>query len=242
MKIMATVMTSTEFVNKLIDIANNKKTLYVLGAIGSPLTDANKARYINNHCSEYNGQSVRKDKIQKASKDTFGFDCVCLIKSVLWGWNGDTTKSYGGATYASNGVPDIGADSIINVCSGISTNFNQIEVGELVWKQGHVGIYIGEGLTVECTPIWSDGVQITSCNSQKTGYNCRYWTKHGKLPYIDYTKEVEDPKEILDILQKKLGIEVSESSRAITAMGNASKSSAYLSLYWLLRKVANALK
>lgn len=239
---MPKVMTNTEFVDKLIDIVNTKKTLYVLGAIGSPLTDANKSRYINNHCSEYNGQTTRKNKIMNADKNTFGFDCVCLIKSVLWGWNGDVSKTYGGATYASNGVPDIGADSIINVCSNVSTDFKNVEVGELVWKTGHVGIYIGEGLVIECTPIWDDGVQITACNSQKPNYHSRYWTKHGKLPYIDYAREIEEPKEILTVIQSKTGIQVSEPARAIAAMENARKSNAYLSLYWLLRKIANSIK
>lgn len=49
--------------------------------------------------------------INAASADTFGFDCVCLIKGVLWGWHGDKNAVYGGATYTSNGVPDIGARS-----------------------------------------------------------------------------------------------------------------------------------
>lgn len=178
-----------EFVDKLKDIANNYKTLYVLGSIGSPMTATNKTRYISQHCAHYNGRFDRKPMIQKATSDTFGFDCVCLIKAVLWGWSGNQSHTYGGAAYGSNGVPDVGADEIILRCSDVSNNFSTIEVGELVWMKGHVGIYIGDGLAVECTPAWKNCVQITACNCYRSGYNRRNWTKHGKLPYIEYDSE-----------------------------------------------------
>ena len=152
-------MTNKELVKRLIDVANNYKTLYVMGCFGAPLNAANKTRYCNNH--SYNKQSTRTAMIKASTDDTFGFDCVNLIKGVLWGWNGDKTKNYGGATYASNGVPDIGADEIINRCANISTDFSNLIPGELVWKKGHVGIYIGDGLVVECTPAWKNCVQIT---------------------------------------------------------------------------------
>lgn len=178
------VMTNTEFVNKVKDIAKNYKTLYVMGCFGAPLTAASKKRYIDHH--SYNQKSARKKAINAATADTFGFDCVCLIKAVLWGWNGDPTRIYGGAAYATNGVPDIGADTMITKCSDLSTDFSKIEIGEAVWTDGHIGVYIGNGLAVECTPKWADGVQITACNRSVSGYNRRNWKKHGKLPYIKY--------------------------------------------------------
>ena len=186
-------MNNIEFVAKLKDIVNNYKTLYVMGCFGSPMTAENKNRYTTN--SAYNKQASRTKMIKAASADTFGFDCVCLIKGVLWGWNGDTSKTYGGAKYASNGVPDIDADSIINVCSNVSTDFSNIEIGELVWMKGHVGIYVGNGLAIECTPAWQNKVQITACNRSVSGYKRRNWSKHGKLPYITYEAVPTAPKE-----------------------------------------------
>lgn len=180
-------MTNKEFAAKLKQIATQYKTLYVMGCFGAPMTQANKTRYCNNH--DYNRKAERTAMIRAASADTFGFDCVCLIKGVLWGWNGDTSATYGGAKYTSNGVPDIGADTMITKCSGLSTDFSNIEVGEAVWMKGHIGIYVGDGLAVECTPKWANKVQITACNCEKRGYNRRNWTKHGKLPYITYIKE-----------------------------------------------------
>ena len=182
---MGAVMKAADFVAKLKDIATNYKTLYVMGCFGAPMTTANKKRYINHH--PYNMQPARVKLINAASSDTFGFDCVCLIKGVLWGWSGNKSKIYGGAKYATNGVPDADANAMINLCSEVSTDFGKIEIGEAVWTNGHIGVYIGNGLAIECTPAWKNRVQITACNCSKPGYNTRKWKKHGKLPYIDYT-------------------------------------------------------
>ena len=182
---MSTIMKASDFVAKLKDIATNYKTLYVMGCFGAPMTAANKKRYIDHH--PYNKQPARVKLINAASADTFGFDCVCLIKGVLWGWSGDKSKIYGGAKYAIKGVSDVDANTMINLCSEVSTDFSKIEIGEAVWTNGHIGVYIGNGLAVECTPAWKNRVQITACNCSKPGYNTRQWKKHGKLPYIDYT-------------------------------------------------------
>ena len=183
------IKTNIEFVNKVKEIATNYKTLYVMGCFGAPLKEAHKDRYCNNY--DYNKQPERTAMIKAASADTFGFDCVCLIKGLLWGWNGDKDKVYGGAEYCSNGVPDIDENVMINSCSGVTTDFSKIEIGEAVWMSGHIGVYIGDGLAVECTPAWENKVQITAVGNigAKKGYNTRTWTKHGKLPYFTYIKE-----------------------------------------------------
>lgn len=188
---MATVMKASEFINKLKDVANNYKTLYVMGCFGAPMTTANKKRWIEKEHYNYNNKEARVKMIDAASADTFGFDCVNLIKSILWGWSGDTKKTYGGAKYKANGVPDVNADGMIKLCSNVTTDFSDIQPGEAVWCKGHIGVYIGDGLAVECTPAWKNKVQITAVKNigTKSGYNARQWTKHGKLPYIDYDVE-----------------------------------------------------
>lgn len=206
---MSKVMTASQLVAKAVDIAKNYKTLYVMGAFGAPLTASNKERYCKNH--EYNRRPARQELIRAASSDTFAFDCVNLIKGILWNWHGDRFATYGGAVYASNGVPDIDADQMINRCSEVSANFANIKPGEMLWKSGHAGIYIGDGLGVECTPAWYDKVQITAVGNigRVSGYNVRQWSRHGKLPWIDYTaKEEEKPmpseEEIEQIVQRFL--------------------------------------
>ena len=188
---MATVMTNTEFVRRLKDAATNHKTLYIMGCFGAPMNATNKKRYTSNN--DYNKKPERTAMINAATADTFGFDCVCLIKGILWGWCADKNRVYGGATYKSNGVPDIGADTMITVCKDLSTDFSKIVPGEAVWIKGHIGVYVGDGLAVECTPKWANKVQITACNRSVSGYNRRNWTKHGKLPYIEYVEEPVNP-------------------------------------------------
>lgn len=99
-------------------------------------------------------------------------DCSGLIKGILWGYP-DNGK------YASNGVPDYNADTIITKCKNVSTDFSIISKGEFVWLSGHCGIYIGNSQVIESSPIWENGVQITKLSQRK-------WKKHGFLPWIEY--------------------------------------------------------
>lgn len=184
-----TVMPVEEYVARLVEVAEKYKTLYVMGCFGAPLNETNKVRYINHH--SFNADPERAAMINAADEDTFGFDCVCLLKGVLWGWHGDLDHVYGGARYASNGVPDVSADGMFGLCKDPSTDFEEIEFGEAVWMAGHIGLYIGDGLAVECTPKWDNGVQITACNRTIEGYYRRNWSKHGKLPYVDYAADSE---------------------------------------------------
>lgn len=197
------MMKAIEFVNKCIDAAKNYKTLYIMGCFGAPMNSANKKRYTSNH--SYNKAADRTAMINAASADTFGFDCVCFIKGILWGWCGDASRTYGGASYTSNGVPDIGANEMIKRCYDVTTDFSDIVPGECVWMDGHVGVYVGNGLAVECSPKWENKVQITACNTTVDGYNRRNWTKHGKLPYIEYEEKPEE-LHLLDEVRIKEGV------------------------------------
>lgn len=99
-------------------------------------------------------------------------DCSGLIKGVLWGYP-DNGK------YASKGVPDYNADTIIKKCKNVSTDFSIISKGEFVWMSGHCGVYIGNGQVIESSPAWENGVQITKLSQRK-------WKKHGFLPWVEY--------------------------------------------------------
>ena len=88
---MTKLMTASEFVEKIKDVAMNHKTLYIMGCFGAPMNNTNKTRYCNNY--SFNKQADRTKKIKESSADTFGFDCVCLIKGVLWGWYRDWERS-----------------------------------------------------------------------------------------------------------------------------------------------------
>lgn len=184
---MAYVMKSADFIATAKKIATNYKTLYVMGCFGACLNKKGKARYVANNT--YNKQAARVAKINVCPDDTFGFDCVGLIKGILWGWSGnqDPAKNYGGARYAAT-TPDLGAGEMFDKCTDVSADFTHLIPGEALRCSGHIGIYIGDGLAVEATPSWNDGVQITAVENiaKSTKYPNRTWLKHGKLPWIEY--------------------------------------------------------
>lgn len=190
---MAIIMTANDFIAIAQDIANDYKTLYVMGCFGAPMTQSNKIRYCDN-CA-YNRNPTRRQMIMAASSDTFGFDCVNLIKGILWGWSGDKNALYGGAKYASNGVPDVNADQIMGYCTSRSSDFRNIVPGEILHSPGHAGIYIGNGLAVECTPAWNNNVQFSAVGNigSKPGYHSRTWKEHGRLPWISYSGVIPTP-------------------------------------------------
>lgn len=170
-------MTSKEFVKKLLNVLNYK-TVYMWGCFGSPVTEKLLKEKGKQYPSWYN--PVRQRLLRTLiGGNYFGFDCVGLIKGVLWGWNGDLTKYHGGAIYQANGVSDINADGMIKKCLSVTDNFDHILPGEVVWMPGHIGVYLGDGKVIESTPKWENGVQITSIE-------VRAWRKHGKLPWVKY--------------------------------------------------------
>lgn len=187
-------MTNIEFVNILKDIESQFKTSYMLGCFGQPATEEN----IN---AAVNRKGLNNKRFLQGANEIknngFMFDCVCLAKAILWGWNGDLKSKYGGSKYNSNNVPDISANQLIKACIDVSTDFNNIELGEVVWMEGHVGFYIGDGQVIECTPRWSVSPGVKKTYLENLGFQgsmSRFWTKHGKMPYLQYLNEVEKIK------------------------------------------------
>lgn len=211
-------MKASRFISELKSIANTQKTVYAWGMFGTPISESSVTGKAKQYPQWYTTQKISSVFTPLYGKRYFGFDCVGLVKGVLWGWNGDASKTYGGAVYASNGVPDISADAMIGRCTDVSSNFDRVEPGEFVWMKGHCGVYIGSGQVVEASPKWKNGVQITSLRD-------REWLKHGKLPYIEYditavVVEVKRTNIELTVLQKgSKGNEVKTLQRLLKALG-----------------------
>ena len=185
------LMTAQAFCTQLLAIANGCKTAYMLGPWGWPAND----RMITRATTQGGSAKTNRQWLARANAvkgKGFLFDCVGLIKGILCGWKGDLSRPYGGAGYACNGVPDYDAKKMIECCREVSTDFSGIVPGEAVWMDGHIGVYVGAGVVVESTPKWQGGVQCsTLANTAGTRtlpgtVGCRRWTKHGKLPWIDY--------------------------------------------------------
>lgn len=193
------VTNNYQLMAKAYEVLRHYNTCYLYGGIGQIVTQS----VVNAKARQYPGFYTSKRKAQytqyiNSSKRYWGFDCVNLYKAILWGWNGDASKSFGGAIYASNGVPDASADGLFSYCTGkSSTGWDNMAVGEALWMSGHFGLYVGAGKCIECTPRWNkigygdewNGVMLTgvsNCSNCPTDIHTRKWTKHGRLPYIQY--------------------------------------------------------
>lgn len=184
-------MTNKEFAERAKQIAEDYKTAYMLGTWGWPAHDANISRAV----TQYSRNSKYADNAKSVGGEGFMFDCCGLVKGILWGWSGNSKDVNGGAPYKANGVPDVNEDGLLKLCKNVTTDFSTIAVGEFLWLTGHCAIYIGDGLAVEATPAFENGVQITAVANlgTKSGYNKRTWVYHGKLPFVEYIKEEAQP-------------------------------------------------
>ena len=192
------MMKAADFCTKALYIAQHCKSYYLWGTFGAPLTGELIVQKAKQYPAHYPDARRAKMAVCAAQGNYWAFDCIGLIKSILWGWNGDRGRAYGGATYAANGVPDLDANTAIERCSGVSTSFAGIVPGEVVWMRGHIGIYIGGGKVVEATAAWDSGVQVSACGNLGaiTGLHTRTWVKHGKLPWVDYRTESKEDTEM----------------------------------------------
>jgi len=145
-------------------------------------------------------------------------DCVGLIKGYLW------QKDNGTIVY--NPVQDKDVSGMKANCF-VTGNIEHIPeiLGLLVFMQGHVGIYIGNGDVIEA--------RGHAYGVVKTKLNSRPWKTWGKLNWIDYQEEKPmNKEEQLKIIKEKVGLDDN------TMM--------YLQFYRfgdaLIEKLANALK
>lgn len=185
---MQKIMNNFEFCRRLEKVLEYK-TSYMLGSFGHITSETNIKREVDR--KDVNNKRY-EDGARSILNKGFMFDCCGLIKGISWGFNYDLTKIYGGAVYKLNGVNDYGADTLINISEDVSKDFTGILPGEAVWMSGHIGVYLGNGKVIESTPRWSvcPGVKITMLgNLGYKGDKVRSWTKHGKLPWINYIAE-----------------------------------------------------
>lgn len=106
-------------------------------------------------------------------------DCVGLIKGYCWFDPED--QSIG---YAVNGMPDVATEGMIGLCGETGSLDTLPEIpGLLLWMDGHVGIYIGEGYAIEAMG--------TRYGVVKTKVAGRGWQLWGKLPCIEYINQEE---------------------------------------------------
>jgi len=144
---------------------------YVWGTYGDVLTES----LFSYKLEQYpDGVGNYKDFIRSNWLGGRTTDCVGLIKG--YGWlNPDMLE----IEYGTNGMPDIGADSMYNsaTVSGRMDTMPDIP-GLAVWKSGHIGIYIGNGKVIEAMG--------TKYGVVKTNLADRSWSAWIEIPYINY--------------------------------------------------------
>ena len=101
-------------------------------------------------------------------------DCVGLIKS--YGWFDPDTQTI---RYGTNGMPDVGANAMYHAATESGTIDTIPEIpGLAVWREGHIGVYVGGGYVIEA--------RGTSSGVVKTKLAERGFTHWLKIPYIRY--------------------------------------------------------
>lgn len=150
---------------------------YVWGTYGSVLTDS----LFEYKLEQYpDGVGNYADFIRENWLGGRTADCVGLIKG--YGWLSPETLTI---NYGTNGMPDIGADSMYEkaaVKGDISTMPDT--PGLAVWHSGHIGVYIGNGEVIEAMG--------TKYGVVKTQLADRNWTAWLEVPYISYLTDQEE--------------------------------------------------
>ena len=155
--------------------------VYWYGTYCQPCTEsrlnAKKKQYPSHYTS--GRMATYKKHIQQGKKCT---DCVGLIKGYCWdGTDGDPG-------YAINGCPDVSANGMYRAAKVKGSIKTLPETpGLLLWRDGHIGVYVGGGYAVEARGF-NYGVV-------KTRVKDRTWTNWCECPYIEYQGGTDVPKD-----------------------------------------------
>ncbi len=149
-------------------------TGYVYGTYGTVLTEALLAAKLKQYplkITQYLS-FIRANWLGKPVQD-----CVGLIKGHYW------TDDDGKIVYKLDELPDVSANGLYNsaIEKGLIATMPEIK-GLIVWKNGHVGIYIGNGEVIEAHGTKSGVIKTRLTKTvNETG-----WTRWFKCPFIDY--------------------------------------------------------
>lgn len=122
---------------------------YVYGAYGQDITmeflRRQQSQYLGN--PEANLSTSEIQKIFGAYSGKPAFDCIGLVKAYAW-----INEETGIIRYMANGFPDFSANSLMQNAV-IMDSIEDIPniPGLVVWKEGHVGVFIGEGKVIEAS-------------------------------------------------------------------------------------------
>lgn len=170
-------MTNKEFVSIAKTIVN-MNTAYGKGTFGQKWTKTLASQKQKQYPDFYTGSVIASLNKKAEASALYVFDCVGLIKGIIWGFPSKVI-------YKSNGLDDVSDQGLWDkYCTDKSKDFSNIQPGEIMHIKGHVGVYIGDGKVIECTNKWSKNVLVSSINKGDKYY--RAWTEHGKFSLLIY--------------------------------------------------------
>lgn len=163
--------TAQELTEYAISKANKPKTIYVLGTFGQEFTSA----LLEQKCRQlpFNREN-RAFLTGFVDQGYQAFDCCGLMKAFLWD---DNPGNYNAAEDEN--------EAMMYARATVKGNINTLPEtpGTLVFMQGHVGVYIGNGYCVEATPNNEKGWGVI-----KTPLKGRGWTTWAQYKRISYDK------------------------------------------------------
>lgn len=166
--------------------ALSEKWGYVWGTFGQVLTNT----LFQQKLKQYpDGVGNFKNFIETTWLNKRTADCVGLIKSYMW-WNGQNPGYVVAQDKSANGMY-----SAAKVKGPLGT-LPEVP-GLCLWKEGHVGIYIGNGQVIEARGTKSGVIQ-----SPLKGANSAGWTHWFECPYIEYVYQDLTFKQALNILKE----------------------------------------
>ena len=148
-------------------------------------------------------------------------DCVCVPKATIWGMATVPPKGQNIHTPGKYGLDDLTCEELINACYDLSSDFYKTDDGECLYLPGHIGTFVGDFSfrwnnrdwvcnVIEATSDFEHGIIATYVDSRgvrsngKGGEICGRWTKHGKLPWIEYeaakVQTIDVPKDTEKII------------------------------------------
>ncbi len=162
---------------KWAEFAVTKGWGYVWGTYGTVLDNSFLESKIAQYPDEVGGKEeyIRENWLGKRTAD-----CVGLIKGYSWYDVASQTT-----ILVSNGMPDIGADTMYENATEKGTIDTIPEIpGLAVWHEGHIGVYIGNGEVVHAAN--------TNAGVIRTPIGDSGWTHWLKIPYISYIEQEEE--------------------------------------------------
>jgi hypothetical protein len=174
-----------------VKMALDEKWGYVWGTFGDVLTE----NLFKEKLKQYpKGVGAYKDFIQENWLNRRTADCVGLIKAYMW-WDID----YDEPEY--NPATDVGADGMFAMANEKGT-ISSLPIRDMpglcLYKDGHVGVYIGNGQVIE-----AHGTQYGVIQTPLQGEGATDWTHWFKCSFIKYEEvAVVEEKTYIEIIQE----------------------------------------